>query len=128
MKQYVCYIVLLIGFAACKSNIDGKLTAAANEVNKSCPMMVDKETRLDNAMALPGKTFQYRYTLINYAKNQIDTSALKTSITPGMIEGLKTMPELKFYRDNKVTMEYSYKDKNGAYLMKIVLTGDQYAK
>jgi hypothetical protein len=38
--------------------------AAANELNKSCLMMVDQDTRLDNAVALPENVFQYNYTLI----------------------------------------------------------------
>ena len=27
--------------------------------------MVDNATRLDNAIALPGNTFQYNYTIVN---------------------------------------------------------------
>ncbi len=34
----------------------------ASEINKSCPMMIDKETQFDNALAMPGKVFQYNYT------------------------------------------------------------------
>lgn len=31
------------------------MSQSANELNKSCPMMVDKDTRLDNAIAIDDK-------------------------------------------------------------------------
>ncbi len=126
MKKYIAGIILLTTFASCDKVIDAKLTATANELNKTCPIMVDKETRLDNLMALPGKILQYNYTLVNYARTDIDTVKLKGAIMPGMIQGMKTMPDLKYMRDNKVTMSYQYKDKNGAYLMRIVLKPETY--
>ena len=90
--------------------------------------MVDKETRLDNAIALPGKTFQYRYTLINLLKSDLDTNFAKQTLRPTMVQSLTTMPELKDFRDNKVIMEYSYSDKTGAYIMKITIKPEEYAK
>ncbi|GBL36100.1 hypothetical protein EMGBS15_16950 [Filimonas sp.] len=46
--------------------VDAELVAAAKELNKSCPMMIDKETRLESAEALPNNEFKYNYTLLNY--------------------------------------------------------------
>ena len=40
----------------------GKLS---DEINKTCPKMIDKETRLDNSVALSNRTIQYNYTLLN---------------------------------------------------------------
>ena len=48
------------------------MMAAASELNKSCPMMVDQDTRLDNAIALPENVFQYNYTLVNLTKDELD--------------------------------------------------------
>ena len=41
------------------------MMAAASEINKTCPIMVDQYTQLDNALALPDNSFQYNYTLID---------------------------------------------------------------
>jgi len=49
-------------------SFDKVMMKAASELNKTCPIMVDKETRLDNAVSLPGQIFQYNYTLVNMGK------------------------------------------------------------
>ena len=105
---------------------DKMLVDAANEVNKNCPMVVDKETRLDNAVALPNKCFQYNYTLVNLVKDSLDTSYIKEFLTPKAINALKTNPSLKPFRDNKVTMCYMYKDKNDQYVCSIKVKPEDY--
>lgn len=125
MKKLLPALLIVATMASCQQVIDAKLTAVANEFNKNCPMLVDKETRLDNLMAMPGKTLQYNYTLVNYNKADIDTVKLKEAIMPGMVQMMKTSPELKYMRDNNVKMKYYYKDKTGAYLMTIQLAYDK---
>jgi hypothetical protein len=111
----------LIQFCINKPSLNKQLTSMANEMNKSCPMMVDKETRLDNAVVGPDDIFQYNYTLINIEKGQIDTDAVKNYIQPVVANNLKTNPDMKFQRDNKVSLKYYYKDKNGTYLFSLVV-------
>ena len=102
------------------------LKLIANEMNKSCPMMVDEETRLDK-VTLPSKTvFQYNYTLINYEKTEIDTVKIKSNLELNIIQLIKTNPQMEYQRQNKVTMNYIYNDKNGDYLMSIIITPELY--
>lgn len=102
------------------------LQLIANEMNKSCPMMVDEETRLDK-VTLPSKTvFQYNYTLINYEKTEIDTVKIKSNLEQNIIQLIKTNPQIEYQRQNKVTMNYIYNDKNGDYLMSIIITPELY--
>ena len=102
------------------------LQLIANEMNKSCPMMVDEKTRLDK-VTLPSKTvFQYNYTLINYEKTEIDTVKIKSSLEQNIIRLTKTNPQMQYQRENNVTMNYIYNDKNGDYLMSIIITPELY--
>ncbi len=110
---------LLIGCVTTKENSSSfqkEMVAAANEINAVCPIMADEETRLDNVVALPNNSFQYNYTLVNYAKKDIDVAKLKATVSPIILNNIKTNPDLQLFRDNKVTMIYSYKDKNGNFL------------
>ena len=107
-------------------SFDKAMMEAASELNTSCPIMVDGETRLDNAMALPDKVFQYNYTLINMEKASVNIDELASYLEPIIVNNVKTNPDLKIYRDNKITMAYYYKDKNGVYLTKIEATPDKY--
>jgi hypothetical protein len=110
-----------------KPGFDKTLMEVASELNKTCPIMVDQDTRLDNAVALPGKIFQYNYTLVNYEKSQINIDTVRKYVQPNIVNTVRTNPDMKHFRDNKVTMDYHYKDKNGVFVLKISVTPDQYA-
>lgn len=99
---------------------------AASQINQSCPIMVDQETRLDNAVAMPGKIFQYNYTLVNLAKDSINISGLESYIKPMILNNVKTNPDMKSFRDNKITMTYTYKDKYGVFITRIDITPEMY--
>lgn len=88
--------------------------------------MVDRDTRLDNAVALPGNILQYNYTLVNLDKSEVNVDTVNKYVVPGIINNVRTNPGLKVYRDNKVTMDYAYKDKNGVFVLKISVTPDMY--
>ncbi|MCX6239793.1 MAG: hypothetical protein NTY07_19985 [Bacteroidia bacterium] len=122
----VIVMVLVQHFFFKAPSFDKQMMQAASELNKTCPMMVDKETQLDNSVALPEKTFQYNYTLVNMVKDSIDIQSFKNYIEPIVTNNMKTNPDMKFYRDNKITMSYYYKDKNGVFVIKIAVTPDKY--
>ena len=107
-------------------SIDEKLVLMANELNKKAPIVVDKDTRFDNVNALLDKTVQYNYTLINYLKKDIDINQLKINLRLPILNYIKTNPDLKFFTDNKVTMEYVYKDKVGVFLFKLQFKYNDY--
>lgn len=109
-----------------KPAFDKNLMEIASELNKTCPLMVDSLTRLDNTIALPNKVFQYNYSLISTSKEYIDTEVLKSFLTPRIMNDVKTNPGMKFVRDNKVTVNYSYKDINGELLFLISIKPEDY--
>ncbi len=105
---------------------DKVLMKSASEINKSCPIMVDQETRLDNVIALTNNTFQYNYTIVSRQKDSIDLNVFEEYMKPLILNNVTTNPDMKVFRDNKVTMAYYYKDKNGEFVTKISITPDQY--
>jgi len=108
------------------SSLEGQMELVAETTNKNCPAMIDTETQLDNLEVLPEKVFQYNYTLIHYDRSQIDTLQVKNTISQNIVSSLKGNPQLKFQRDNNITLKYQYKDKNGAYIMSIIVTPEMY--
>lgn len=109
-----------------KDRFNKELTAAANEVNKSCPIMVDGETRLDNAMALPGNTFAYYYTLVNVEVGMLDTTQVKEILAPSIKAMIKTSPDMESMRKTGCNFKYTYRDKGGNYLFAINVTPADY--
>ena len=107
---------------------DKIMVEAAIKLNKTCPIMVDQDTRLDNTVSLPGNTFQYNYTLINYEKEELNPDTLRKYLEPGIISTVATNPDMKIFRDHLSTIAYNYNDKNGAFIVKLSITPDMYKK
>lgn len=97
-----------------------------SELNKNCPFMLDKETRFDNAMSLPNNTIQFNYTMVNCIKDTLNLDESRKSFEPYLLNGIKTSPDLKIFRDEKVTFNYDLRDKNGVFLFRITVSPDQY--
>lgn len=109
-----------------KTTFDKTLMVTASELNKSCPIMIDKATRLDNAIALPNNVFQYNYTLVDISKDSVNIDELRAYLEPNITNFVKTNPDMQTMRDNKVQVNYYYKDKSGVYLFIISVKPEQY--
>jgi hypothetical protein len=98
----------------------------ANEVNKTCPIQVDEATRLDNVTVYPNNVYQYNYTLFNLNRADINSDVAIKSIEPKIIASIKKENEFQFFRKAQTTINYNYKDRNGQFAFKIVITPDKY--
>lgn len=107
-------------------NFDKEMMRTASQINETCPIMVDSDTQLDNAISLPGNIFQYNYTLINFTKEQIDLEDFESKMKPIILNFVKTNPDLEFFREHQTTLKYSYKDKTGVFLLSIAVGPEQY--
>jgi len=137
-KRLVQSLVMVVFVVICanigsrlftKSNsIDSDAMKSASDINKSCPIMIDADTRLDNTIALPDNIFQYNYTIVKIEKNSADTLKLKNYIEPVLLSNIKTNPQMQYQRDHKWTLRYYYKDKAGLYLFAVNITPEMYSK
>jgi hypothetical protein len=132
-RKAIAGIILGIGVAIAVKMLvfktpshEAQLQQAASNLNKSCPMMIDPETRLDTVTIPEVRTFQYNYTLVNMEKASIDMEDLKNFLTPTIVENVKTSPQLQLFREQNTTLSYRYNDRDGAYLFDIVVTPDLY--
>jgi hypothetical protein len=105
---------------------EDQLEKAANIINKKCPVMIDRETRLESAVTLPGKGFQYNFTLMNMVVDSVNIATFNEEMTRLLLHSVKTTPQLKAYREREVTISYSYSDRNGKFISTIVITPEMY--
>lgn len=115
-------------FSGSTEGINNELITAAEEVNVTCPFMVDEVTRIDNAEALPDNAFQYNYTLVGVTVDSVDVAYFEDFMTPQIINQLRFDPDMKWFRDQGVTMVYSYKDMHGVFLTRLEFNKDQYSE
>ena len=107
-------------------SIDTQLNHLASEMNKNCPMMVDSQTRMDNTMAGSDKSIIYNYTLINYAKDQVDLKFFNNKLRPKILNNIKTNPQMNYLKNRDVTFVYNYNDKNGIFIISLKITPKEY--
>lgn len=120
-------IAILIGQFITQKSIDERLIEAANKVNKTCPVTTDSVIRLDNAVIQPERTLQYNLTLMTIQKNNPNLELIKNKLETSLINNIKTDTEMKIFRENDVTLSYSYKDRNGEFAFDILITPDKYS-
>jgi ribosomal protein L37E len=106
--------------------LDKAMMQIASEINKTCPIMIDSETRLDNTISLSKNIFQYNYTLVNIDIATTDTVGMRKYLEPTITNYVKTSPQMKFQRDHETTINYYYKDKTGSFLILISVTPKKY--
>lgn len=111
-----------------KKDVASEIKIAAIELNKQTPILIDEFSRLDSASTKGNTNFMYHYSLIGIEKEEVNIDTINKYIRPGIIENVKNSPELKFYRDHNITMDYKYYDENGAFVMEISVTPELYKK
>ena len=119
-------IMFFVSQSLFKPSIDKQLSEMASEMNKTCPMNVDEYTTLKNVVALPNKTVQYNYILVGITKAEVKLDTVKKYLFPGVLQNVKTNPGMKLFRDNKVTLNYYYSDKDGKFVTEYIVKPEMY--
>ncbi len=122
----ILFGLLVYNFVFSGSSHDNRIVEIAEGMNKDCPFMVSNDTRIDNVVAIPGGILQYNYTLVNVMAGQVDITVLKGNIEPFVLSQIKTNLALKEIRDNQVTTEHYFKDRNGVFLFSVQIGPKDY--
>lgn len=127
-----CILLLCIILVSAKiflfkdSSPDRDVLKFVKEMNKTCPTMVDVETRLDKVTALAENSLQFDYTLIYRHKDSVAIGNLRQYMEPVILDKIKTSPTLSRYLTKDLTWIYSYNDRNGDFIFKITYTPEQF--
>jgi hypothetical protein len=127
-----CILLLCIILVSAKiflfkdSSPDRDVLKFVKEMNKTCPTMVDVETRLDKVTALAENSLQFDYTLIYRHKDSVAIGNLRQYMEPVILDKIKTSPTLSRYLNKDLTWIYSYNDRNGDFIFKITYTPEQF--
>lgn len=94
------------------------LIKIAEEVNKTLPITLDSETRLDSTFGL-NKTFTYNYTLTNYAYEDINIEQFKHNMETKLRNNYCTAEVMKQFLDKGVSVSFAYLGKEGKEILKL---------
>ena len=110
------------------STVQRALLRTANETNKSLPIVLDQHTRLDTTIAGGGNQFTYLYTLINIDPDLFDSASFIAEMKPRLIKQYETHADMKAFRDMNVELTYCYRSEEGAELVNIKISPDEFTK
>lgn len=74
--------------------------------------------------ARPGKCLTYCYTLKNVSKSEINPGEVTAKIKPKLLLNYRTSPDMKLFRENRVTLRFMFKDKVGETVTLIEVSPD----
>jgi|GEM_PF-2774349 len=99
-----------------------------NTFNAKCPMMIDKETQLDNIVCLD-KSVAYNFTLVNTLKSNLtDDDVLDFKIRQAKLMNnlVKTNPNLSYIKQFNLRLDYIYSDKDKNFITIVSTTPKEY--
>ena len=137
LRLLAAAVVATLALTGCGSSaaiqdaaIEKALADASAEINKTCPMEIDSDTRLDNTSTAPGKILQYNYTLTKYAKADLtadQVTQIQDLMKPAVVNELKSNAAMKALKDYQVTFKYNFKSSDGQDLFEFAIAPADYA-
>lgn len=98
------------------------LSRVAAELNRSVPVLIDKETELLSTTGAEAMLI-YNYRLVRYSLSQLDPNQFTTRIKPGLTRNACNRAETREEFLNKgITLRYVYFDKDKQHIATIDVT------
>lgn len=125
-KRYLCLLMALLSIPVVAyselsdDRINSLLSEVVNAMNKSLPMMLDSEVRLDSVVGM-NKTLFYKHTLVNYTADEVDSSFFDTEVRPFLLNQACTTPQMIFALDLGISYFYHFRGVNGKFVSQIVI-------
>ena len=102
------------------------LASATEIINDRCPEMVDPETRLDSVLLSREGQLIYNYTLPNQESRGINPNSFTAFLLPGIIDNLRSNPDLRMHRDSSITFVFNYRGRNGKLITEFSVGPERY--
>ena len=83
------------------------------DLNKALPKMEDKISRLDSTNVPHDHEFEYNYTILIDPTVTLDPAKFASVMRPIIVKSYRTNDGMSYFRQNGVTLVYSYSDSTG---------------
>jgi hypothetical protein len=98
------------------------LNREAAQLNRSLPVLIDKETELTSTEAAHAM-FIYKYRLVNVSLDKVDHAKFTAAAKPQLVQNSCNRPETRDdFLSKGVTMRFSYFDKDKQHIATIDVT------
>ena len=103
-------------------NVDEALVRMSEKMNRTMPIAVDGDTRLDKISAEPGQQIAYHYTMLNVRSKDVNTTNFYKTFRPTLQKRVCGSDDLKVFFRNRITVAYAYRGKDGEDIGKLAFS------
>ena len=120
------YLIWWLAMAYFKRGEDPRsiehLSQEAAQLNRSLPVLIDKETELTSTQATDAM-FIYKYRLVNVSVDKVDHAKFTAAAKPQLVQNSCNRPETRNdFLSKGITMRFSYFDKDKQHISTIDVT------
>jgi len=102
------------------------LASATKLINDRCPEVIDSETRLDSVWLSQENQLIYYYSLPNKEGSSINPSAFQAYLLTGIIDNVRSNPDLRMHRDSSIIFVFNYRGRNGEFITEFSVGPERY--
>lgn len=132
-KKIIISIVILIGISLniyrtqiSKNPLGMKLKGISEEINKGCPIVVNNTTTLTTTYITSDNRFSYIYTLKNVMTDSLSKLHFFNNQKETIASILNTSPKMKFFKENKIQVNYQFFESTGVFYGDINIDSTDY--
>ncbi|HBT85358.1 MAG: hypothetical protein PHO13_01505 [Fermentimonas sp.] len=126
-KVIVVFIsIFIIQCGSDEKAINKKLSQMAADLNVSAPVMLDQYTRFDFAEVDDDNVFRYNYTVLNSSNPDSLIQIVSANLKENIKREFSTNPQLLFFKENNVRLEYVYKDEGNQVVSLLHINPEDY--
>lgn len=126
-KVIVVFIsIFIIQCGSDEKAINKKLSQMADDLNVSAPVMLDQYTRFDFAEVDDDNVFRYNYTVLNSSNPDSLIQIVSANLKENIKREFSTNPQLLFFKENNVRLEYVYKDEGNQVVSLLHINPEDY--
>ncbi|RKR14478.1 hypothetical protein CLV91_0555 [Maribacter vaceletii] len=108
-------------------SVEKQMKSVAQNLNKKCPIYLEKNSRLDSVSTISNTNFIYYKTLYAMDKRYMKIDSSSAIIRPHLLKEIKENPNYEAFKKHNISIDYVFYDKHGSFVNKISFTPELYA-
>lgn len=104
--------------------IEEMLRKVSGHVNRTLPVMIDKNTRLETTLAGPGNRFTYLHTILSVDSTTLSHQQLEHALGRNIRNTVCSSKDMQAFVSNKVQVIYRYRDSDGRIIGDLVVNSE----
>jgi hypothetical protein len=105
-------------------SVENELAKVARTITLNCPKMVNVDTRLDKAVAGPGRRLTFFYSFPKFDSSHVPKKLYSAKVAETLLRRACHAQKLKPFFQNNVSLVYHYNDKDGAAVGSVVINSN----